>query len=399
MRKGFSSIQIIVAILTLIIFASAVYFLQNKENSSPSSKNNFTQTPPTTQQIQPAIKTKVIPITSPVKRFTYAKEGDIYVYDLEKGENKKLTDYKYNSDPVISLDGTKIAYLSTPKAVVEGNQLKTNFADVYQYKNIWIINSDGTDPIQVTNDLKKRFGISWSNDNGSNQIVFTEDGSLVKYNLKDRSLSVLAKGTSPVFAYNDNSYAFLSNEDKTLNIQTGNGAISTFNNDKKISGINWSHDNKYLFFTSVDSLKQKGNSSLGLKYSIWYYSLADKKVGQVTQETQGMHSPNISPNNLYLVTSQGSGYADAGNINLSLVILKLNSNLSLLSEIKLDQFKGPDFFEKEKQSMFPSGNAAWINDKEFLIILDELLKPQPNPRGLYKLNLENLSAQRLLEFK
>ena len=47
--------------------------------------------------------------------------------------------------------------------------------------------------------------------------------------------------------------------------------------------------------------------------------------------------------------------------------------------------------------MFPSNAPMWLNDKEVLIALDELLDPQPNPRGIYKLNVEKLTAERLLE--
>lgn len=74
----------------------------------------------------------------------------------------------------------------------------------------------------------------------------------------------------------------------------------------------------------------------------------------------------------------------------------MNDELIISKQLKLKEFKGPDFFEKEKQFMFPSSTPMWFNDKEILVALDELLDPQPNPRGIYKLNVETLTAERLI---
>lgn len=384
-QKGLAPILIVLLITVLI---GGAYYFSKTSPLQPSTN----QTKPTNQASSNS--------TSVVTKITYTRSGDIFVYDLENKNSKKLTDYKYNSNPIISPDGTKVAYLSTPQSVLDSNQLKTNFASVYEYKNVWIINSDGINPIQVTNDSKRRSGLSWSYDN--KKIVFIEDGHLYEYSLETKEKKYIDGNgvTSPVYAPKTDNLAYVVHNEKVITLTSG-GIDFRFENTTgtpKIRDLNWSLDNKHLFFTAVDESEQQGHTTtLRLKYAIWHYSLKSKKATQITQYDDRIHTPFVSPSNLYIAAIKGTGYADAGNISLALVVLKLDKEQSVEKEISLEDFKGPDFFEKEKQFLFPVGNIIWLNEKEFIVELDELNSPQPNPRGIYKLNVENISAERLYE--
>ena len=362
MQTGFSSLQIIAGALIVVVLLFGAYYFGNSSYIQPS---------PTTQQVHPIDETSVYPTFDPVTKIAYTQDGDIFVYDLKNGDNKKLTDHKYNSDPVISPDGTKVAYLSTPQTIIDTNQLKTNFANVYKYKNIWIINSDGTNPIQITNDLKKRSGISWHKTvNGSLEIIFEQDGKLIKYDLKNNDFSSLSDGSSPIFAHNSSYFAYLTNEGKTLNMQP-DGLLKSFQHDKKISDLNWSYDNKHIFFTSIDTSDQQGHTStLRLKYAIWYYSPYTQNATQITEYQDLINLPTISPDGRYLVAKQGHGYFDAGMSGLRLVVLPLKEDLTVEKEIYLKEFQGPEDFNKNKDqgSDFPETLPIWISNDEFVVL-------------------------------
>lgn len=407
MQKGFSSLQIIAVIIIVALLVAGAYFLGKNTSSAPIVSTNSVTKPESTEPAQIVSKNDEKPIATEVKKFTYIKDGDIYVYDLENKTNQKLTNYGYNTAPILSPDNSKVAYLSIPEEVVKsGKAQKFPGSGLFSHPishdrqyNVWIINTDGTSPIKVTSSLKQRSELSWYNGPlNSNLLLFKENDKWVRYNLNSntQTASSLSVEDLPTYAHNSGTYAYLTNNGKTLNIQPNDGFLKSVDHNYKIITLNWSWDNKYILLTTVEELKQEGAPRPEFRYAIWYYSEDTKKIEAITSYKERRHSPTISPGNNYIATLQGTGYADAGNIDLGLAIIKVN-NFAIEKSILLSDFKGSNFFEKEKQFMFPVGNIIWLDDKELVVQLDALVDPQPNPRGIYKLNLKDLSAERLVE--
>ena len=409
-QKGFAVIFVVLGIILVIGIAAGAYYFgklgkvnspQVQQNQFTNQNNNPTQPPslPTNAKTTPAKP-------SNINKLTFIQNGDVTVLDLKTNQTKKITSYGYNTLPIISPDNLKVAYLSIPQVAVNSGKVSKgdgSFGPPYSYgeyqdvRNVWIINADGSNPIQVTVDPKKRASITWSAD--SSKIAFEEESGIAEYSLNNKTKTTLVpNGTNPVYSPTNSYMAYLTNNGKTIVLRLGSQE-KRIDRSNRVSDFNWSQSEDKLFYTSLNQKDQKGTSSLGVKFSIWAYSLVNGTEKQITDEQMNISSPTVSPNGSYIVANQGSGYADAGNIDLSSVVVGLNNDLVITKQLKLTDFKGPDYFEKEKQYMFPTGNVVWVNDKEFLIMLSELLEPKPNPRGLYKLNVETLTAERLFELQ
>lgn len=95
-------------------------------------------------------------IISSIKSAESSKEvklvdGDIVV--INNGQETKITDWGHNSSPILSPDKTKVAYLSESAETLENKSVSSNPFLIRGSDNVWIINTDGTNPIQVTKHI------------------------------------------------------------------------------------------------------------------------------------------------------------------------------------------------------------------------------------------------------
>ncbi len=155
-------------------------------------------------------------------------------------------------DPVLSPDGTKIAYVAS---------------DETHFQQIYVINSDGTGKNKITNDEFKKWGLAW----GPDKIAYVSLG-------KD--------GLEKIFVINPDG-----TENKQLILDnTRQGNLDNYM--LSWAAPSWSHDGKLLAYTSLD---EKANPKM-------YIVNADgtgKKL--VLNDTSKQWSPSFSPDGKSIV--------------------------------------------------------------------------------------------------
>lgn len=165
-QTGSSLIILMLIILCLVIIGSA-YYLASQTIFAPQTEMN--------KQSSEDNSNKDTSVT--------IEGGDVVV--IIKGESEKITNWGHNSSPTISPDKTKIAYISKTEETFEN---KKKFRTMIpESTNVWIINTDGTNPVKVTShaDWVYRDNLVWLNENS---LLYTDGTSSVKiYNLKDAS--------------------------------------------------------------------------------------------------------------------------------------------------------------------------------------------------------------------
>ncbi len=141
-------------VFALIIFAIFYFIYSNSTNIlQPNTQFN-----PNLKNENPSVE---------------AVNGDIVVNS--SGEKTQITNWGYNSDPVLSPDGKKIAYLSKTEETIEdeNNDSDKSFYKRASSNNVWVINSDGSDPKKITDhkNFVYRNNLHWLD---NNRLLFTD---------------------------------------------------------------------------------------------------------------------------------------------------------------------------------------------------------------------------------
>jgi len=93
------------------------------------------------------------------KKVLFFSDNDLYLINIDKEDSICLTNTAWNSFPSVSLKTNKIAFISNKS----GNY------------DLWIMNSDGTNPVQITDDKYNELYPCFSSD--GSKIVFQSDRS------------------------------------------------------------------------------------------------------------------------------------------------------------------------------------------------------------------------------
>lgn len=133
---------------------------------------------------------KPTPTTTPQVQIV---NGDIVV--MQNGKEVKVTQWGYNSDATLSPDKSKIAYISTTKETLDFQKTMKGYIPVSS--NVWIINADGSNPIQLTqhDNFVLRGNLYWLD---NNRLLFTDGTNSAKvYNLLTKKTDTVMGPTKP----------------------------------------------------------------------------------------------------------------------------------------------------------------------------------------------------------
>lgn len=170
MKNQTGSILLTITIIILILIAVIGSYYLGSKNKNIADNN---QTEPSLAEI---IKTPLPSVlTNEDEVFVRTEAGDIVT--TKNGITKKITDWGFNSKPLLSPDKTKVAFLSETEETQQYKKKIQGF--VPASKNVWIIDIDGSNSIKVTDHKNNvlRDNLIWlTND----KILFTDGVSSVK---------------------------------------------------------------------------------------------------------------------------------------------------------------------------------------------------------------------------
>ncbi len=134
-------------------------------------------------------------------------KGDVAI--IQNGKTTKITSYGHNYSPILSPDKTKVAYLSVPAEIINSNS--SNAAT-----NVWVINIDGTNPIQVTGYLSgiERNNLYWID---NNRLLFSDGQNSVRmYTISTKSTQTIwgdenSSNCSSFSSFKQNDGSFMCN--------------------------------------------------------------------------------------------------------------------------------------------------------------------------------------------
>ncbi|NYT18790.1 MAG: hypothetical protein GKC08_00620 [Methanosarcinales archaeon] len=182
----------------------------------------------------------------------------ISIRKVELADKSKSLQITQNADkraPLISPDGTKLAYLSK----VSGNY------------DIWVMNPDGSENKQITDSASDEGAPSWSPE--GDMLVYSLEGKICTVNISNRVPVILRNdtfvNTHPVFNPEGTKIAFVSD-------RSGNSDIWVMNaNGVGIEQLTFENSTQTYPAWSPEGDKIAFSSNEGGNYNIWTVTLSD----------------------------------------------------------------------------------------------------------------------------
>jgi len=222
------------------------------ETTTPSTTAVETTIPETTATETTVPETTIIALNKIA--FVSNREGnyEIYVMNSDGSDVVRLTDNKaLDFYPVWSSDGSRIAFISDRDGKDPGNIME-------KIREIYIMNSDGSDVTRVTNNGVKIFSLDWFPDDS--KIAFTSnlDGNMEIYiidfdgNNQVRLTDNEATDCNPLWSPDGSKIAFYSDRDGNdgMYVIDPDGSNLIRLNDENTSSPAWSPDGSKIAFMS-----------------------------------------------------------------------------------------------------------------------------------------------------
>jgi Tol biopolymer transport system component/DNA-binding winged helix-turn-helix (wHTH) protein len=252
----------------------------------------------------------------------------IFLINIETGETKQITTPQKTSvdlSPRFSPDGKKLAFI--------------HYFDSF-YREIFVVSSEGGEPLQITFDKTQIFDLAWNYK--TNDLVFSSSRQGNQINLWEIStnnksepqlISINAKGLFQIAVSPKNDYIAFVNETSDANIveinENGNSK-SIISSTVSEHSQQFSPDGKKIVFAS----ERTGN------YEIWIADADGKNQRQLTNTKNSSGSPRFSPDGKFIAyDSQKAGSSDIYVVSTDggeSIRLTENSNNNFLPSWKSD---------------------------------------------------------------
>lgn len=178
MLKDAKSLWLLIIVVVIIVLGFWFVSENNKKATAPSKA--VAVSTPAGSNVAESISVKII-------------EGDVVV--SKGGQDTKITSWGYNSEPVLSPDESKVAYVSETEESKESEKVDRGIKRTST--NAWIINADGSNPVKLTSHVNfvYRGALYWLDDN---RLLFSDGvGSFKVYDLVSKSFRTVMGSSEP----------------------------------------------------------------------------------------------------------------------------------------------------------------------------------------------------------
>ena len=212
-------------------------------------------------------------------------DGDIVI--VRNGKETTITEWGYNSSPILSPDKSRVAYVSKSAEAIENEKNDQGYKRTST--NVWIVNADGISPIQVTKHghFVYRSNLRWL-DNDKLMFMDGEETARV-YTVSTKSSSKIFGPEQPVGACVDACgfvmhHAYSPDFGYFVSMVLGYGdrkiqvantkSLTAFEIENPYSScidsnsVKFSNDNKSLVFTSNTDTSSCNGKSIGVTINL-----------------------------------------------------------------------------------------------------------------------------------
>ena len=232
------------------------------------------------------------------------------------------------------------------------------------YYNIWVITVDGTQAWQLTNSELSRSVPVWSLD--SRKLAFTEgpNSMLVEIEVDTQSRREIIPAT-PRYQPNGNGIGYIMAGGGLAWVDTTGGIHTlvptvTLPMSTTVHDFDWMPNGQHVVYTLADESERHRPTTLGIKYSVWIVQASSLATTKLTGPSFGdPHNLQVSPDGRVVAAKVGSGFYDAGMVDLYRAFLYLAPDFKSAQVVTVEHFQG----RPNKGDFYPVSDARWISSR------------------------------------
>ena len=180
---------------------------------------------------------------------------------------------------------------------------------------------------------------------------------------------------------------------KRIVIRDVNGTPKDLYTGREIPYLTWFANSRELLFVDRDRSQQQSDTSIGVRDNLW---IADVQTGDYHLLYEGYTAFSghnglmLSTYEKYIVSLEGSRYADACMVDSRLVFFELANDRQSVTVIKQEQFTG--LSASRDGTVYPIDDGAWEADNLFRLTLDGTCAVDRAGLGQYVFNIAARTA-------
>lgn len=180
---------------------------------------------------------------------------------------------------------------------------------------------------------------------------------------------------------------------KRIVIRDVNGSPKDLYAGREIPYLTWFANSRELLFVDRDRSGQQPGTSIGVRDNLWIANIQTGDSHLLYESYTAFSGHNglmLSTYEKYIVSLEGSGYADACMVDSRLIFFELANDRRSVTVIKQEQFTGIP--ASSDGSVYPMETGAWEADNLFHVTLDGTCGIDRAQLGQYVFNISARTA-------